>query len=203
MGRILTFNPLLRAVFVVGAVAAIVGGVTYAALDSSSASLTGNTVSSATADLRVSTNGDTFGASRAGFNFDGVVPGGDPAPADGEAFWLRNTGTFDLALTATITTLPTTDPGDLALDNVHVIITDPGVDETLDGIDDTVVLSESVSDLSLAELAVLGDLAPGDKKLFIQVSMDADTFEGTSGTVDDFDLVFNGTNALEVEVSEE
>lgn len=191
-------NPLARAVLVVGAVAAVVSGVTFAALDSSSASLTGNTVSSATADLQVSTNGTTYGATRAGFDFEDVVPGGDPAPTAGHAFWLRNTGTFDLALTLNVPVPPTTDPIGLDLAKVKVVVTDPGLDGLLDGVNDTVVLNSSLSALSAGEVDVTGDLEPGDKKYFVQVTMDADTFDGEAGTVDAFDLVFNGTNAAEV-----
>lgn len=193
-------NPLMRAFFVVGGVAAIVTGTTYAMLSSSSASLVGSTMSSDTAELLVSKNGTTFGDERAGFPFADIVPGGDPAPADGNAFWLRNTSTgVDLALTVGIPELPVFDPAGLDLNKVHVVITDPGADGLLDGTDDEEVLRASITDLVAGPEPILGELVAGaDRKLFIQAVMDAGTFEGTSGSVGAFDLVFNGTNAAEV-----
>ncbi len=199
MLKSISISPVVRAVLVIGGVAALVTGVTFAALDSSSASLTGNTVASATAELTVSTDNSVFGASRPGFSFADVVPGGDPAPAAGKEFWLKNTGAVTLALTATVPTLPTPVPADLDYSKVHVIVTDPGADGLLDGTNDTQVLDTTMSALGAGEVPLAGTLAPAppNKKFFVQVSMDPGTFSGTNATIGAFSLVFNGTNAAE------
>lgn len=201
MQKVLRINPVVRAVGVIAAVAVLVTGVTFAALDSSSASLTGNTVSSATADLTVSTNGSTFDSTKPGFDFEDVVPGGDPVPETGHAFWLQNEGAADLDLTATLPGTITTDPALLDLTKVHLIITDPGADEALGGGDDTEVLNATFADLNAGEESIDGQLGSNDiKKFVVQVSMDANAFDGSSGSISAFDIEFNGTNSAESEL---
>jgi hypothetical protein len=89
-----------------GAIAALVGGVTYAQFSAGPVSLTGETLASATTGLQVSSDGTTFGSTEAGnFSFSGMVPGGTASPD--ETFYLRNTGTTDLDVSALVGSNPT------------------------------------------------------------------------------------------------
>ena len=101
MVGILKMNPLLRAIGVIGAVAALVTGVTFAALNST-ATLTDNTISSGTAGLRVSTDNTTFSDSEPGFTVTGLIPG----TGSTKTFYLRNNGDIALDVSARVPVLP-------------------------------------------------------------------------------------------------
>lgn len=90
----LRINPLARAVATFMAVAGLVTGITYAAL-SSSATLTNNTINSATASLKV-WNGSSFEGTAQGFTVTGLVPS---VVTDEYPFYLKNA---DLPLKVTI-----------------------------------------------------------------------------------------------------
>ena len=68
--------PILRAVVVITAIMAMAGGVTFAALQSPQAKLTGSTIQTATANLQVSSDGINYAAGQQGYAFGGLVPGG-------------------------------------------------------------------------------------------------------------------------------
>jgi hypothetical protein len=195
-------NPLVRAVLVVGGVAGLVTGVTLASHGSPVAAVTGSTVNAATEDLDVSLDNIAYAGSVAGFAFDNLVPGGDPSPAEGNAFWLKNVGGTDFSdITLGIPTLPTT-TGSPNLDKVKVILTDPGADGLLDGVNDTEVLNQSILGLNTGDVSLAFglDAAPSDpQKLFVQVSLDADAFAGTTASVGSFDFEFTGVVTPPVE----
>lgn len=97
MSQVLSINPVLRAVGVIGAVAALVTGVTFAAL-SSSATLTGNTLSTGTASLKI-WDGTVFANTAPGFAVNNIVPGTPSAPRN---FYLQNAGGVPLEVKAQI-----------------------------------------------------------------------------------------------------
>ena len=102
-------NPMIRAVGTMGAVAAIVGGVTFANLQSNTVALSPNTLSSASASLAIGAGttcpeGNT--TSTTGLNAT-LVPGQTSAPF---AFCLDNTGAIPLHITAQIPTDFTVSP---------------------------------------------------------------------------------------------
>lgn len=80
-------SPLARAILVIGAVAALVTGVTFAALQNT-ATLTNNTITSEVDGLLVDSDGDdSFGTTDEGFAFTNIAPGGTSDP---KAFKLKN-----------------------------------------------------------------------------------------------------------------
>lgn len=94
-------NPVLRAIAVIGVVAALVTSITLAL--SSSATLTNNTISSASVNLLVNNQEDAtddFVESEAGFAFDNLVPG---TPSEAMNFQLRNSGELPLDVYVQIT----------------------------------------------------------------------------------------------------
>ena len=92
-------SPMVRAVGTMGAVAAVVGGITFAQIPSNTVKLTDNTLTSGTAALAIgATNtcptGDT--ASTPGMSFTNL----QPTVASGAfTFCLQNTGNVPLNLT--------------------------------------------------------------------------------------------------------
>jgi hypothetical protein len=185
--------PLLRAIAVVGATGALVTSVTYATLQSPTATLTGNTINSATATLLVGTasaSSTAFGATHSGFTFGNVVPGGPAMPASGNVFYLRNTGTATLAVKLAVGGTPTnTYAVDLSKVTVNITRADTSTSQ-----------SATLQSLIDNGLALTDTMAPNASSTAVQytlsVSMTADAFTGSSASIGGIDLVFSGSAAL-------
>lgn len=193
MQKALTLSPVLRAIAVIGAVAALVTSITFAALQSQ-ATLTDNIINSGTASLMVSsTNGCSdgttgFGSSAAGFTFDGVVPGGDPVPTPGHGFCLKNDGDVDFDISARISSTPST-TGTVDQSKVDLILSCTGDDGTFSVTSDLATLAAGPVDLTGAALNA-GDTA----SCTAQAQMDADAVSGGGASISNIDLEFSGTN---------
>ncbi len=193
MVNIRKINPAARAIGTVGAVVVLAGGVTFAAL-SSTATLTDNTVSSATATLQVDNPADgvDFNSTDGGFVFNNLVPGEDYGAA--QQFSLKNTGTVDLDVTVYATVGTATG----SLDKTKVMIKFTN-NSPLD-----------VSEFTLAQLEAVfnnvpgsggaGTLLDGETENFdIQVKLLPGAVTGSGPAADTgFSLVFTGTNEAEV-----
>jgi hypothetical protein len=182
---------IARAAATLGVLTATVSGVTMAALQST-ATLSDNTVSSATAELQVSKTtpcGETgFASTLTGFNFTGIVPGSATATST-QHFCLKNTGTANMNVVFAIPTLPTysNSGGSVTVDNtkVHVALTCgtlPTVNTTIDA------LFTTVGGVTVGTLNATDNLTCD-----VTVSMDANAFTGSSVTSTGFSLVFTGT----------
>ena len=181
------FKALLRALTVMGVVMIIVSGVTFAALQSQQAVLSGNTIESATADLKISTDGTTYTSSRTGFDFPGVVPGGPAVPAAGNSFYLKNSGTTASQVKLAVSTTPTNLSGvDLA--KVSVIITRvPG------GTSQTFTLASLISTYADGGTPLSDILTAGSFSQYkMQISMTSDAFTGGGAALGNIDFVFIG-----------
>jgi hypothetical protein len=120
MISIRNINPMVRAVGTMGAVAALAGGVTFAALSSNSVVLADNTLDSATATLAIgagSSCASNTKVSTPGFDHAALVPGEATDPVE---FCLKNAGDVPLDITASVTndTSPegSIDPAKVTLD---------------------------------------------------------------------------------------
>ncbi len=187
------FSHLLRALAVIGAVGIISTSATFAALQSPAATLSANTISVGAADLRISTNGTTFTVpSTAGFNFDGVVPGGAAVPAGGNSFYLKNySSNTSLALKASISTTPT-NLGNVNLAKVYFNFTRVDVPEPAL----SVSLQTLISSNSTGGTALGDTIAPNSVAQYsLSVSMDADAYSGTGVgvSISGINLSFTGT----------
>lgn len=180
------YGPLLRAAFVVSLVGVLVTGVTFAALQSQQATLTGNSIQSATADLRIGTSATSFDASRGGFTFKDVIPGGPAMPTDGNVFYLKNYGTAPLALKVVLGSTPTnTSSVDLA--KVKLILT---------RVDNSNAQTVSLQTLTTTGLALTDPIAASSVVQYkLQAQMDEDAFTGTGAALSGIDLVFSGVVA--------
>ncbi|MDB5182250.1 MAG: hypothetical protein JWO47_34 [Candidatus Saccharibacteria bacterium] len=181
------FKPILRAVSVMGIIMVIVSGVTFAALQSQQAVLSGNTIESATADLKVSTDGTTYTSSHTGFDFPGVVPGGPAVPAAGNSFYLKNSGTTASQVKLAISTTPT-NLSSVDLAKVSVIITHvPG------GTSQTFTLASLLASYADGGTALIDTLPASTAYQYkIQISMAADAFTGSGASLGNIDFVFIG-----------
>jgi hypothetical protein len=101
MLKLSNINPVARAVGTMGAIAAIVGGVTFAAFQSNTVALDPNTLTSASAALQIGSNAEAFSGQVAGINSD-MVPGTPTAPF---TFYLKNNGEIPLNVSAHIPTV--------------------------------------------------------------------------------------------------
>lgn len=193
MGRLRQYGqytPLLRAIGVISAVGILVTSVTYAALQTAPATLTGNTIRSATADLRIGTSASTFSASRAGFTFADVMPGGPAMPADGHSFYLKNYGSTALNLKVAVSSVPT-NVASVDLSKVSLQLSRVDSEAT-----QTFTLKALVDAQASGGLALTDALAPTPTvaQYKLRASMMADAFTGTGDdvSVGAIDLVFSG-----------
>lgn len=185
-------TTIIRAVGVVGATVALVGGVTFAALQSQLGVLRGNIIQTATASLQVSNNNVTYGATIEGFAFGNIVPGGQASPANGYPVYVRNVGTSPLALKLSVKG-PLANPDNVDLSKVHVLLDPVG-----GGVLQNILLSDLIAADSTGGLAVTSasavHLNPSVTTSFlVRVSMDADAVSGPGATISNIDFNFGGT----------
>ncbi len=179
--------PLFRTIAVLSLLIIILTGVTFAALQSQQAALTGNTIESATADLRIGTTTSSFTASKVGFDFNGIVPGGSAGPANGYDIYLKNFGSSNLSIKAAISTAPS-NLNNIDLNKVFLEITrvDTGYVKSMS-------LKSLIDGFSSGAIAVNDIIAGGATTQYkLRVSMSSDAFSGSSATISGVDLVFTG-----------
>lgn len=124
MKRLNLSSPLARAGSILSLMVALVCGITFAALQSQNATVTGNTITSATANLQVGAGrAGSFGSSTPGFNFTNVVPGGGAAPAGGYDVYFKNAGSTMLDVRLALNKTTILNPGNIDLAKVHLVLT--------------------------------------------------------------------------------
>jgi hypothetical protein len=111
------FSPVVRAIGVFSAVAVLVGGVTYAALQNQ-VTLTENTVSGADSNLQIWNTAKEGGAdwddTAPGFAVDGLVPG---EWSEENFFYFYNAGETDVDISAIVNDLAPTPPVEAGFDS--------------------------------------------------------------------------------------
>ena len=195
MKRFTNFKVWLRLI-----VAIIIGGmattgVTYAALQSQQAILSGNTIESATAALQLSKDGGNYSSSTTGFDFAGLVPGGVAMPSQygGHPLWLKNTGSAGLNLNVTVNGAPTTS-GDIDLSKVSLVLTPVTGGGTAQTIPLSSLIGASAGTTTTLSVPTLTSGTTMQYK--IQMQMASDAFSGSSATISNLNLVFAGTAAI-------
>lgn len=187
MNRFRISGALARAVVVVTTVGVVATGVTFAALQSQQAVLTGNSIQSATADLRIGTSSNSFASSRSGFAFDNVIPGGPAVPSSGDTFYLKNYGTVALSLKLSVGSTPTNSSNvDLSKVTVELTRVDTGTVQTAS----LQSLIDPNGGLALTDTLDQGTMA----QYTVRMSMADDAVSGNTGvSIDNIDFVFVGT----------
>jgi hypothetical protein len=113
---------LLRPIGVICAIIVLVSGVTFAALQSQSATLQGSRITSATANLLIGDGSGAYSATAQGFNFDNIEPGGAPMPNPGNILSLKNSGTSNLALKLAMDINTFANPQNANTDRIYITL---------------------------------------------------------------------------------
>ncbi len=195
MLKLYKVNPLVRAIGTMGAVAALVGGVTFATASSNpttTVTLTDNTASSLTANLAIADGSnctDVTTQTDAGFTFNKLVPG---TPSSAFDFCFNNTasstdknaGFMDVTMqsAAAITGTTNLNPSDVTL-NV-TCGTNPMVSTTLDKL---------FNPATPLDLTGTTHLAPGTPLNCAATAELSSGYTGPGGSINSFTLDFVGT----------
>ena len=173
---------IARAVAAIGGTVAIVSGATLAQL-TSSASLTANTLSSATADLQVQSDAG-LGPTANGFAFSDLLPGATYGTE--HLFNLKNNGTAPLTITVASTAGAAS--GGL-VDKSKVFVRFTNVTDGNQQAEYTLQqLETNFQGVPFAPLTMNGSIT----KAFT-VAARLDSTVTTSGAIGSFDLIFTGT----------
>jgi hypothetical protein len=163
----------------------LAGSAAYAVLQTQD-SLTGNTISTATANLQISTDGVNYSTTKAGFDFGNIVPGGPAVPVAGYSFYLKNGGGTPVGLKLAVSSVPS-NPGNVDLSKVNVILTTVG--------SGTSPQSFPLQSLVGGSQAILPTaLGAGDNQQYkLQASMAGDAVNGGAASIGNIDFTFTGT----------
>ncbi|MBC7581328.1 hypothetical protein H7097_00480 [Aeromicrobium sp.] len=188
-------SSLARAIAIIASVAILVTGVTYAALQSQQAVLSGSTIQTASANLLIGTASATstaFSNTHSGFSFANVVPGGPAQPVDGNTFYLKNTGTASLSIKLVLGATPTNASNvDLSKVSVNIVRVDTSTTQTASL--QKLLDAGPAGGLTLTDALVPASTGTAYK---VSISMTADAFNGSSASIGAVDLVFSGVAAL-------
>jgi hypothetical protein len=197
--KISRISPLARATAIVGMVAALVTGITFAA--TSEATLTGNSITLAaeTAELQL-WDGDSFESTAPGFSFSGLVPG---EPSEPFNFYFKNNGNVPLHVAVGLGAGGVPDFTGLSFTADDVTLTfegacaDPPLVRTLAELDDLTSDNLPCNPLEEDAQGVVGedDTNEANYKVTVEIDESVDLGE-TEETVPDFDLVFTGDTEL-------
>ncbi|HTE57465.1 MAG TPA: hypothetical protein VK694_01885 [Verrucomicrobiae bacterium] len=194
--KLLKLNPVVRAIGVMGAVAVLVGGVTFAAL-ADAATLTGNTIAteSANADLLLY-DGDSFEPTAPGFDLAELKPGEE---SDKFNFYFKNNGNVDLDVTARINVLPVLTGLDADQVTLKFYGACPDVlTVTLGQLSDGTPDALPCGPLVEGAQGVGGEDATNAANYQVTVTVDeAVELDEAPKTVGEFDLTFDGTAVTE------
>ncbi len=186
-------RPLIRSIIVIGAVGTITTVATFAALQSSPAVLSANTIETTSADLRINRDGSSLTTTAIGFDFNGVTPGGSAYPTAGNTFYLKNMGTANLAIKSSISTTPTittASPTGAIVDLTKIFFEITRVDSGA---------KTSLSLKSLMDGNTTGGITINDTvnslatvQYSIRVTIASDAFTAASASISGINLVFTG-----------
>ncbi|HSX35376.1 MAG TPA: hypothetical protein VLH84_00405 [Patescibacteria group bacterium] len=174
------FNPMVRAIGTVGAIAALVGGITYASLQTDPVTLGPNTLTSATAALAIGAGTSCPGGNTTtttGITAS-LVPG---VPSAAFPFCLDNTGGVPLNITAQIDQSVFVGTDILPTD-VTLTLTCPHIG-TLSG-----TLDQYASPVTFPG----APLATASPENCTETATLASSFTGSNKTLDAFDISFVG-----------
>jgi hypothetical protein len=195
MVGILKMSPLLRAIGVIGAVAALVTGITFASLNSS-VTLTNSSVLTTTADLKVYdfTPGDEgYKSSAPGFTVTGLIPGTGVT----KQFYLQNSGGVPLKVTARVPIAPPAPVGGYGFsgfENLKVDITGQGCDTTVNTDMAALIAGEVELPCNPLGAGVAGDSnADVAGNYDIKFDIVSSAITGSQAGVGNFDIVLKGT----------
>ena len=194
MARKKGFRLWLSSSAVLLTVGVIVAGIAFAVLQSAPVTLANNQISTS-AGLAISLDGQNFPQSVTGFSFTGVSPGGPAFPTNGYTFYLKNTGSANLALKVSISPAPTvttTGPNGAAVDLNKVFFEITRMDNNATA---TVSL-KSLIDGAATGVALNDTINAGATVQYsIRVQINSDAFTAQSLSITGIGLSFSGAGA--------
>ena len=182
MNMALRYKALRHTLLLVVLIVSLAAAVAFALLQTQSV-ITGNTISTADANLVVSTDGITYDRTVPGFSFTGLVPGGYPAPSDGYSVYLKNAGDTVLDVNLALDNFPV-NPKTADLNKLNITLKDVSAGMP--------PRSLTVQSLSGDGQLIESELAPGAVKQYkLQAGATNDAMRGA--TVSNINLAFTGT----------
>lgn len=181
---------IARSLLIIAAVGAVTTGISFAALQSPSVSLTGNIINTGSADLRISKDNSVFTVpSVAGFTFDNVVPGGTAMPTSGNLFYLKNVGSGSLTLKVGVSGNPS-NLSAIDLTKTYMIFTRTDTNST----PITISVKSLMDSYASGGTALNDTVAAGTTASYsVKASMDSDAFNGASASISGLNLAFLAT----------
>lgn len=173
----------------------LVAGVSFAALRSQNNIITGSRMMSASANLLISKQGDEgYATNIGGYDFFGLVPGGDAGPATAHDLYLRNDGSTSLKLQVSLNPARLRLANGASAQHTHLVIYDYSGNSQ--------IAKYSLADLSTAynSGAPLGlnliMTSNTIEHLTLRMQLDdAQTDTTQQQDIDNIDLVFSGVAA--------
>jgi hypothetical protein len=187
---------LVRGVAAIGATAALMVGITFAAITSNTVTLSDNTITTGTAHLSIWDGGAFVTTPVPGFAVTGLVPG---TWSSSHVFYLKNDGDVNLKLAANVPNAPVEPAngyGFTGWDQLYVRV-------STDAAATNVVMEATMAQLMAGQVAfndtlpagsqgtTATEVAPGN--YYYSVYLDPSTVSGSSAGVGDFDLNLTGT----------
>ncbi len=184
-----TISPILKAGIIAVSIVALSGGISFASLTSQN-KFTGNTIRTATANLKLSKDGGiTYASTYVGYSFDNIVPGGTPVPINGYDFYVKNFGLTPLALKFSVgNTVSNPDNADLT--KVHIFVSALNGGSTQNFTLQALIDSNTTGGLNITSPTQLAAGATAGYKLM--VTMDIDAVTGPSAVISNMDINVNG-----------
>lgn len=178
-----------RALLALVAVGAVVGGVTFAVLQSKAATITGNRIMTATVGMQVSKDDVTYADTVDGYTFGALIPGSQATPTGGHPVYLKNTSSTKLEPRLSVPG-PLTNPGNIDMSKVRVIIAPYG-----GGAEQSITLAELVASNATGgtPLTGFGKILGNSRISFtIKVALDVGAYNGSGAMIDNFNFNFSG-----------
>lgn len=178
-------TSFLVATLIVG----LTSGVTYAILQSQQNILIGNSISTASANLQISTDNLFFTNSKIGFDFSNIVPGGEAMPITGHSFYLKNAGSTPLAIRIKVNNTPI-NPENIDLNKVNILVTAVGSGAPPQSFSlQSLIDSANSNGLSISALNIGVNSIQHFK---LQASMTSDAITGQNAALSNIDFAFIG-----------
>jgi hypothetical protein len=192
MYKFKTMRPLIQAMGIITAVMVLVTGVTYAALQSQQDTLRGNTIQTAIANLKLSTDNVTYATSLNGYSFGGLIPGGAAAPANGYPVYVRNDGSTALAIKLSVEPA-ITNPNNVDLTKVHVILSPMGAGAAQNILLSDLMTANLTGGLPITISGYNHVSAAANNGLTLQILMDGDAVSAASASIGNLTFDFDAT----------
>ena len=184
-----TISPIIKAGIIAVSIVALSGGISFASLTSQN-KFTGNTIRTATANLKLSADGGiTYASTQIGYSFDGIVPGGTPVPINGYNFYVKNFGTTPLALKFSVGS-GVSNPDGADLTKVHIFLSSLSTGSTHNFTLQSLIDSNTTGGLNINSPAQLA--AGASSGYSLMVTMDIDAVVSASAVISNIDINVNG-----------